>query len=89
MLREIIRDFINRLDEYLISIDDAITSGSYQELEREAHKLKGIASSYRFDELAGIAAEIESAAEDGAAIDYSKMVQRLKEEIALMRKMRI
>ena len=89
VLREIIRDFINRLDEYLISIDDAITSGSYQELEREAHKLKGIASSYRFDELAGIAAEIESAAEDGTAIDYSKLVQRLKEEIALMRKMRI
>jgi two-component system sensor histidine kinase/response regulator len=88
-LRKIIRDFINRLDEYLRSIDDAIASGNYQEIESASHKLKGIASSYRFEELARIADEIESAAEDNPAFDYAELMQRLKEEIALVRKMRI
>jgi two-component system sensor histidine kinase/response regulator len=88
-IRGLIRDFINSLDEYLKSIDDAVKSGSNQEIERASHKLKGVAASYRFEELAQIAAEIESAAENGSALNYTELLKRLAEEVALIRKKRI
>ena len=88
-IKVLIRDFINSLDEYLKSIDDAVKRGSNQEIELASHKLKGVAASYRFEELAQIAAEIESAAENGSALDYTELVKRLADEAALIRKMRI
>ncbi len=88
-IRELIKDFIKSLDEYLQSIEDAVKSGSNQEIELASHKLKGVAASYRFEELAQIAAEIESAAETGSAPNYTELLKRLADEVALIRKMQI
>jgi len=82
--RDLIRDFMSSLDDYLQEIESAAQQGVPADIERAAHKLKGIAATYRFTTLADIAAKIESSASEGSA-NVEGLLQQLEVEIAAVK----
>jgi CheY-like chemotaxis protein len=63
-LREIVGDFIDRLDDRLEKIERACAEGDFETLRAEAHWLKGSGGTVGFAEFGGPAAALEMAAKD-------------------------
>jgi PAS domain S-box-containing protein len=74
--RELVLQFVGRLDEQLRNMDQACANGDHEELTRLGHWLKGSGGSVGFHDFTGPAAELEMAAKEG---DDKRINKRLKE----------
>jgi HPt (histidine-containing phosphotransfer) domain-containing protein len=74
--RELVGQFVGRLDEQLRNMDQACADGDHEELTRLGHWLKGSGGSVGFHDFTEPAAELEIAAREG---DERRIDMRLKE----------
>ena len=82
LLAPIVPKFLQRCRETVVEFHDAVRSGDFTGARRIGHALHGTASSFGFDEMAGIGKEIEQAARDGDAGTLKTLAERLDAHVA-------
>lgn len=83
--RELVSDFIASIDEYMLSLESSVKDNNLSAIEQASHKFKGSAAQYQFDNLAGILQEIEDSAAAGSHINYSILMDQIREQILKIR----
>jgi PAS domain S-box-containing protein len=74
--RDLVEQFVSRLDEQLGCMDQACADADHEELTKLGHWLKGSAGSVGFHDFTAPAVELENAAKEG---DDQRITLRLKE----------
>lgn len=64
-LRPLVPRFIENRRSEVPGLREAVARGDREELARVGHALKGTASSFGFDRLAGLGARLEASAKEG------------------------
>jgi HPt (histidine-containing phosphotransfer) domain-containing protein len=82
LLAEIVPKFLQRCRQNVAEIQNALGSGDFSGARRVGHALHGTASSFGFDEMAGIGREIEQAARDRDAGALKILAERLDAHLA-------
>jgi histidine phosphotransfer protein HptB len=85
LLAEIVPKFLERCRQNVAELQDALRSGDFGGARRIGHALHGTASSFGFDEMAGIGRDIEQAARDGDAGALKDLAERLRAHVARVR----
>jgi HPt (histidine-containing phosphotransfer) domain-containing protein len=85
MLAELVPKFLARCKQTVEEFRGAAQSGDLAVARRIGHALFGTASSYGFDEMAGIGREIERAARDGDSEALKELAERLDAHVARVR----
>lgn len=76
--RQIVEQFIERLDEQLGNMDRACADGDHEELTKLGHWLKGSGGSVGFHDFTEPAAELETAAREGNDIRINSRLKEIK-----------
>jgi HPt (histidine-containing phosphotransfer) domain-containing protein len=82
LLAPIVPKFLERCRQTVVEFQDAVRSGDFTGARRIGHALHGTASSFGFDEMAGIGKEIEQAARDRDADSLRTLAVRLDTHVA-------
>ena len=85
MLAELVPKFLARCKQTVEEFRGAAQSGDLAAARRIGHALYGTASSFGFDEMAGIGREIERAAREGDAEALKQLAERLSAHVARVR----
>ena len=85
LLAELVPKFLGRCKQTVVEFQNAVQSGDFSSARRIGHALYGTASSFGFDEMAGIGREIEQAARDGDAGALKDLAERLDAHVARVR----
>ncbi|HON78896.1 MAG TPA: ATP-binding protein, partial [Spirochaetota bacterium] len=85
--RELVLDFINSFDEYIIPLATAIAENNKSAIEQSAHRFKGPAAHYLFTTLTEILQEIEDSAEAGLETEYTVLLEQIRSEISRIKEM--
>ena len=85
LLAELVPKFLGRCRQTVAEFQDAVRSGDFSSARRIGHALYGTASSFGFDEMAGIGKEIEQAARNGDAGTLKDLAERLDAHVARVR----
>ncbi|HEY7674267.1 MAG TPA: Hpt domain-containing protein [Burkholderiales bacterium] len=85
MLAELAPKFLARCKQTVEEFRGVAQSGDLAAARRIGHALYGTASSFGFDEMAGIGKEIERAAKEGESEELKKLAERLDAHVARVR----
>ena len=85
LLAELVPKFLGRCRQTAAEFQDAVRSGDFSGARRIGHALYGTASSFGFDEMAGIGREIEQAALDRDTGALKDLAERLDNHVARVR----
>lgn len=85
LLAELVPKFLGRCRQTAAEFRDAVRSGDFSGARRIGHALYGTASSFGFDEMAGIGREIEQAALDRDTGALKNLAERLDAHVARVR----
>lgn len=85
LLAELVPKFLGRCRQTAAEFQDAVRSGDFSGARRIGHALYGTASSFGFDEMAGIGREIEQAALDRDTGALKDLAERLDDHVARVR----
>ncbi|MBF0455858.1 MAG: response regulator [Magnetococcales bacterium] len=77
---QIISRFLKRLPKQCQIIEDALLAREYQEVQRAAHKLKGMARQFGGVLLGDLCQQMENQSRDGSSEGLDGILQRLKRE---------
>jgi PAS domain S-box-containing protein len=70
---------------YAANLRKAVDTGHTPDIRYAAHKFKGAAANLRLEALANCLAEIETAAEHGAGVDFPKLCGQVEAELAVLK----
>ncbi|MEZ4524926.1 MAG: EAL domain-containing protein [Desulfobacterales bacterium] len=77
-LKELIPEFMNVTQKEISSLQHALKAGDYEMIRRLGHRIKGASLCYCFEELAGIAHDVEKSGQEKDSLDYIwKLADRL------------
>jgi HPt (histidine-containing phosphotransfer) domain-containing protein len=85
LLAELAPKFLERCRQTVVDLQKAEKAGDFDGARRIGHALHGTASSFGFDEMAGIGREIERAARDRDAGTLKTLAERLDAHVARVR----
>lgn len=85
LLAGLVPKFLQRCRQTVVEFQDAVRSGDLAGARRIGHSLYGTASSFGFDEMAGIGREIEQAAQDRDTGALKDLAERLDTHVARVR----
>jgi HPt (histidine-containing phosphotransfer) domain-containing protein len=85
LLAPIVPKFLERCRQSVVEFQDAVRSGDFTGARRIGHALHGTASSFGFDEMAGIGKEIEQAARACDTGTLKALAERLDTHVARVR----
>ncbi|MGE0087728.1 MAG: EAL domain-containing protein [Desulfococcaceae bacterium] len=68
-LKELIPGFMNVTQKEISSLQNALKAGDYEMIRRLGHRIKGASLCYCFEELAGIAHDVEKAGQEKLPLD--------------------
>ncbi len=85
IVKKLLKDFIDSIDEYMNSLSEAVESGSSGNIRLYAHKFKGAASTYKFNELSRLLMGMEEAAERDVPFDFGSLLGKVVDEIVRVR----
>jgi HPt (histidine-containing phosphotransfer) domain-containing protein len=85
LLAELVPKFLGRCKQTVVEFQNAVQSGDFSSARRIGHALYGTASSFGFDEMAGIGREIEQAALNHDADTLKDLAERLDAHVARVR----
>lgn len=85
LLAELVPKFLGRCRQTVAEFQDAVRSGDFEVARRIGHALHGTASSFGFDEMAGIGKEIEQAARERDADSLKGLAERLSVHVGRVR----
>lgn len=78
--KELIIDFIDTIDEYLLPLEDAIDKNEFSNIQLYSHKLKGTAASYGFIDLFEKCKIIEDNSEKKKPMQYEELFADVVQE---------
>jgi signal transduction histidine kinase/DNA-binding response OmpR family regulator/HPt (histidine-containing phosphotransfer) domain-containing protein len=81
LVRLVLAKFASDGDGYLARISESVRTGRREDLRRAAHALRGAAANLSADTLAGLAADLESAATARPPSDVADLAAKLEGEI--------
>jgi len=84
LLRDLAALFAEEAPRLLGQIELAIQQGSATELEKASHKMKGSVLQFSAAQAAAAALELEQKGKSGSVAGAGAMLDRLREEIALL-----
>ena len=84
-VRELFRDFLESIDEYITPLETAVHSGDASGIRACTHKLKGAAATYGFNSLSSLLGEMEDSAEKGIDTDYASMLENVLFQVSAMK----
>ncbi|MCP4129882.1 MAG: PAS domain S-box protein [bacterium] len=85
IVKDLIKDLLDSIDEYIGPLTTAVEENNLPEIQRNSHKLKGSAASYRFDDLAAVLGKIEDLSEEKADEDYNALLHQVTDHIELIK----
>ena len=85
-LCELAEMYVDEMPDKIVALEAAFSSGDMEALCQKAHKLKGSAGSYGFDQLTPYAAALEAAARNKQPLD--QVCVALNQVITLCRRVR-
>ena len=74
---EITGDFVNGMEQHLVSMREALAARHFEELQREAHQLKGAGGSYGYPDLTDAARVLEMTAKNRDTASGAVALERL------------
>ncbi len=84
-MAELVELFVSELPDRVESLERALTSGEFAQLQRLAHQLKGASAGYGFPTIGQAAASIEDALRRGIESDVAMLQQQVNGLIGLCR----
>ncbi len=84
LLRELLALFQEDLPASRNALQTAIAGGDLTEIERAAHRMKGMLANLSAKQAASLAAEIESAARAGDSLKISELISLFDPQIATL-----
>lgn len=85
LLAEIVPKFLERCAQSAPELRDAVRSGDLAAARRIGHVLHGTASSFGFEEMAGIGRKVEQAARDGDSEALARLADALADHVSRVR----
>ena len=79
---DLVREFVDGLDQRMSDIDHAVGAGDFQVLKGLAHQLKGSGGGYGYPVLTELAAQVEQYAVSEALPECQKAVDNLRATLA-------
>ncbi len=82
VLKPFVPGFLKTMNRYMVSIAGYLKQEEFAKIHDIAHRLKGEAGTYGFDEAGKLGGMIQSAAENKKAIEISRLINRLSDYLA-------
>jgi CheY-like chemotaxis protein len=80
-MREVLREFTKQGASAIVELKAAVAGGNAKSIEQVAHALKGSAAGFKSHAVRQSAAQLESAAREGCAEQYPRLVTELQQHV--------
>ena len=85
-IAELLKDFIKDIDNYINALEKAIKNNDFKNIEISAHKLKGIAATYKIEEIVTASEQIENSASEKKNQNFQELFIKITEAAEMLKK---